>query len=78
MLELVNIDDLSSLTTTYKLISVAGYPLAYIPFSYVESSGCPYGLHVMATANEEDKIIKFMSMWEKTIGPRMVPDLNAL
>ncbi|KAF2105614.1 amidase signature domain-containing protein [Lophiotrema nucula] len=56
----------------------AQYPLASIPFSYVESSGRPYGLHVIAKANEEDKIIKFMGAWEKTIAPRRIPDLDAL
>lgn len=55
-----------------------GYPLASIPFSYVESSGRPYGLHVIARADEEDKIIRFMGMWEKTIEPRRVPNLSAL
>ena len=53
----------------------SGYPLASIPFNYVETSGRPYGLHVIAKANEEDKIIKFMSVWEKIIGPRRTPDL---
>jgi Asp-tRNA(Asn)/Glu-tRNA(Gln) amidotransferase A subunit family amidase len=57
---------------------VANYPLATIPFRYVESSGRPYGLHVIAKANEEDKIISFMSVWERTVEPRRVPDLDAL
>ncbi|OAG19567.1 amidase signature enzyme [Alternaria alternata] len=56
----------------------ARYPLASIPFSYVESSGRPYGLHVIARANEEDKIIRFMSLWENVIGPRRLPDLDAI
>ncbi|KAF2441737.1 amidase signature enzyme [Karstenula rhodostoma CBS 690.94] len=56
----------------------ARYPLASIPFGYVDSSGRPYGLHVIAKANEEDKIIKFMGMWEKTVALRRVPDVSAL
>ncbi|KAF2498920.1 amidase signature enzyme [Lophium mytilinum] len=56
----------------------ARYPLASIPFGYVESSGRPYGLHVIAKANEEEKIVTFMSAWEKTKPPRRVPDLDAL
>ncbi|KAF2657867.1 amidase signature enzyme [Lophiostoma macrostomum CBS 122681] len=60
-------------------VSVASqYPLASIPFSYVTSSGRPYGLHVIARANEEDKIIKFMSAWEETMPPCRVPNLEAL
>ncbi|KAF2837325.1 amidase signature enzyme [Patellaria atrata CBS 101060] len=47
-------------------VGVAGrYPLASIPFRYVKSSGRPYGLHVIARANEENKIIKFISVWER-------------
>ncbi|KAK7181490.1 glutamyl-tRNA amidotransferase subunit [Paraphaeosphaeria sporulosa] len=48
------------------------------PFSYVESSGRPYGLQVIAKAKEEDKIIKFMRMWEKTVEPQRVPTLSVL
>ena len=40
------------------------YPLASIPLSYVESSGRPYGLHVIVKAHEEGKIVSFMSAWE--------------
>lgn len=57
---------------------VSGYPLASIPFSYVESSGRPYGLHVITRANEEEKIIKFMDVWERIIGPRRTPNLDAI
>jgi amidase len=62
----------------YQLTFTADYPLASVPFKCVESSGRPYGLHVIAKANEEDKIIKFMSVWERTVGPRRVPDLDVL
>lgn len=62
----------SSRLTTF----ATGYPLASIPFTYVKSSGRPCGPHVIARANEEDKIIKFMSAWEKTLPPRRVPDLD--
>jgi amidase len=57
---------------------MVGYPLGSVPFSYVESSGRPYGLLVIARAGEEDKIISFMGLWEKMVGARMVPDLSAL
>jgi amidase len=57
---------------------LSGYQLGAVPFSYVESNGRPYGLLVIAQANEEAKIIKLMSAWENTMGPRRVPDLDAL
>jgi amidase len=56
----------------------ADYPLASILFKYVESSGRPYGLHVIAKANEEEKTVRFMSVWKRTVEPRRVPDLEAL
>jgi hypothetical protein len=43
---------------------VTGYLLASIAFSYVESSGRSYGLYVVARANEEDKMVSFMSAWK--------------
>lgn len=43
---------------------------------YVESSGRPYGLHVIARAHEEAKIVRFMSAWEQTFPARRVPDLD--
>ncbi|KAH9209837.1 amidase signature domain-containing protein [Leptodontidium sp. 2 PMI_412] len=55
----------------------AQYPLASIPFGYVESSGRPYGLHVIARAHEEGKIVSFMSAWESIWPVRRVPDLTA-
>ncbi|KAL5328043.1 hypothetical protein ACEPPN_005750 [Leptodophora sp. 'Broadleaf-Isolate-01'] len=51
----------------------AQYPLASIPFGYVESSGRPYGLHVIARAHEEGKIVSFMSAWENIWPVRRVP-----
>jgi amidase len=46
------------------LIIFTEYPLASIPFGYVKSSGRSYGLHVIAKAHEEGKMISFMSAWE--------------
>ncbi len=56
----------------------SGYPLESIPFSYVESSGRPYGLHIIARSGEEAKIIEFMSAGEQTIPQRKTPDLGLL
>ncbi|PVH86312.1 amidase signature enzyme [Cadophora sp. DSE1049] len=55
----------------------AQYPLASIPFGYVESSGRPYGWHVIASAHEEGKIVSFMSAWESIWPVRRIPDLAA-
>lgn len=52
---------------------ITEYPLASIPFGYVESSGRPYGLHVIARAHEEGKIVSFMSAWENIWPVRRVP-----
>lgn len=53
------------------------YPMAGVPLGYVESSGRPYGLQVVARANEEEKLVKFMAAWESISPPRRVPDLLA-
>jgi Asp-tRNA(Asn)/Glu-tRNA(Gln) amidotransferase A subunit family amidase len=48
------------------------YPLASLPLGYVEASGRPYGIQAIVKANEEHKMIEFMSLWQKLIPERRV------
>jgi amidase len=52
--------------------------LASIPFGHVESSGRPYGLHVIVKSHEEGKMINFMSDWESIWPAGKVPQLKAI
>lgn len=52
--------------------------LSSIPFGYLESSWRPFRLHVVARANEEDKMIGLMSARERISPLRRVPDLDLI
>lgn len=56
---------------------IIGYPMAGVPLGYIKSSGRPYGLQVVAPANQEAKLMKFMAAWESISPPRRLPDLLA-
>lgn len=47
-----------------------GYPAGTMPLGYLEPSGRPFGLCVLARANEESKIISIMSAWESVNFPQ--------
>jgi amidase len=41
-----------------------GYPIATVPLGLMESNDQPYGFFVVARANEEKKLLAFMSAFE--------------
>lgn len=51
--------------------------MAAIPLGYIESSGRPYGLHAIASAHQEAKLVRFMAACERVFPRRQVPDLEA-
>ncbi len=44
--------------------SQPGYPIATVPLGNVESNGQPFGLFLLAKANHENVLLKFMSLYE--------------
>ncbi|OAP60239.1 hypothetical protein AYL99_05241 [Fonsecaea erecta] len=60
-----------SLLISYAACS--GYPIATLPLSYLDYNGRPFGLSVIARANQEALLIKVQSAWEATFGPRKPP-----
>ncbi|PVH72325.1 amidase signature enzyme [Cadophora sp. DSE1049] len=55
------------------IAAAAGCPVGTIPLGYSPSNGRPYGLAVVAAAEKEDHIIKFMSAWDATMPRRKPP-----
>ena len=67
----------STTGTRHRKTGTIGYPMAGLPLGYIESSGRPYELQVVARANEETKRVKSMAARESISPPRRVPDLMA-
>ncbi|KGO70257.1 Amidase [Penicillium italicum] len=53
--------------------ALAGYPSATVPLGYLEPSGRPVGLCLVAKANEEGKLLRVMSAYEATMPGRRLP-----
>jgi amidase len=54
----------------------AGYPVATVPLGFADFNGRAFGLNIVAPSNSEEKILAFMSAWEKTFpGGRAAPPL---
>ncbi|KAK7941436.1 amidase [Apiospora aurea] len=56
--------------------AAAGYPLGHIPLAQLRYNGRPFGLCLMARADGEEALLRFMSLYEATIPPRPVPKLS--
>ncbi|KAK2601501.1 hypothetical protein N8I77_010948 [Diaporthe amygdali] len=63
-------------STFSQLVSAAGYPSATMPLSYLEYNGRPFGVSVFSTAYTEPTLVKVLSAWEKTFGPRQPPRMR--
>jgi amidase len=49
------------------MAAAAGCPVGAVPLGYAETfNGRPYGLMVIGRADEEDKVVSFMSAWDAT------------
>lgn len=46
--------------------ALAGYPIGTMPLGYLEESGRPFGLTVLASAGQEHKILAVMRCWERS------------
>lgn len=53
--------------------AVAGYSVGNLPLGLANFNGRAFGMRVVASADEEGKIIQLMSAWEKTFPEARVP-----
>ncbi|KAE8443929.1 hypothetical protein EG329_001239 [Mollisiaceae sp. DMI_Dod_QoI] len=54
-------------------MTAKGYPVATMPLSTLDLNGRPFGVSAVASAHQEELLIKVMSAWEATFPPRSVP-----
>ena len=57
------------------LANLTGYPIATAPIGQLRYNGRPFGLCVLARANEEELLLRFMAAYEAVAKPRPVPNL---
>ncbi|KAL6831996.1 amidase signature domain-containing protein [Trichoderma camerunense] len=55
--------------------AAAGYPIATVPVGQLRYNGRPFGLCILARANEEELLLRFMAAYEAVAAPRPVPSL---
>ncbi|PYI06050.1 amidase signature enzyme [Aspergillus sclerotiicarbonarius CBS 121057] len=53
--------------------AAAGYPVATVPIGQLRYNDRPFGLCLVARADEEDTLLRFMAEYEKVAKPRPVP-----
>lgn len=54
--------------------AAAGYPIATVPLGQLRYNGRPFGLCMVARANDEEALLRFMYAWS-LLAERVVPDL---
>ncbi|TFB01466.1 hypothetical protein CCMA1212_006409 [Trichoderma ghanense] len=55
--------------------AAAGHPIATVPIGQLRYNGRPFGLCILARANEEELLLRFMAAYEAVAKPRPVPNL---
>lgn len=55
--------------------AAAGYPVATVPLGFADFNGRAFGMNIIAPAGQEHEILRVMSAWENTFGPRKPPTL---
>lgn len=55
------------------IAAAAGYPVGTMPLGYSKTNGRPFGMCIVAAANNEDKILRAMRAWDATIAKRKAP-----
>ncbi|KAJ5916612.1 amidase signature enzyme [Penicillium tannophilum] len=56
--------------------AAAGYPVATVPIGQLHYNDRPFGLCLVAKADEEENLLRFMGEYEKVAKPRPVPNLG--
>lgn len=55
------------------IAAAAGYPVGTMPLGYSKTNGRPFGMCIVAAAENEDKILRAMKAWDATIAKRKAP-----
>lgn len=55
--------------------AAAGYPVATVPLGFADFNGRAFGMNIIAPAGQEHNILRVMSAWETTFGPRKPPPM---
>ncbi|KAL2285896.1 hypothetical protein FJTKL_07395 [Diaporthe vaccinii] len=55
------------------IAAAAGYPVGTMPLGYSRTNGRPFGMCIVAAAEDEDKILHAMKAWHATIAKRKAP-----
>ncbi|KAJ5541218.1 amidase signature enzyme [Penicillium frequentans] len=55
--------------------AAAGYPVATVPIGQLRYNDRPFGLCLVAKADEEETLLQFMGQYEKVAKPRPIPKL---
>lgn len=55
------------------IAAAAGYPVGTVSLGYSQINGRPFGLAVVALANEEHKMLQFMTAWDELMPARLPP-----
>ncbi|KAL7784150.1 amidase signature domain-containing protein [Trichoderma ceciliae] len=55
--------------------AAAGYPIATAPIGQLRYNGRPFGLCILARANDEESLLRFMAAYEVVAAPRPIPNL---
>ncbi|KAF7893075.1 uncharacterized protein EAF02_000613 [Botrytis sinoallii] len=53
--------------------AAAGYPVGTVPLGYSQTDGRLFGLAIVAMANEEHKMLQFMTAWDELTPSRLPP-----
>lgn len=65
---------LTNCTFESPLLIESGYPVATVPIGQLRYNGRPFGLCLVARADEEETLLRFMAVYEKVAKPRPVPN----
>lgn len=57
------------------LTTISGYPIATLPLGYLDFNGRPFGMVALASANQEQLLLKVMGAWEETFPNRVLPPM---
>jgi amidase len=57
------------------LLTNSGYPVATVPIGQLRYNNRPFGLCLLAKANEEETLLRFMNAYERICKPRPVPNI---
>jgi amidase len=50
--------------------AAAGYPIATVPLGQLRYNGRPFGICLVAKANYEEALLRFMAAWQLLMNPR--------